>query len=90
MSEPPRKTDLVIAAMKRSDYVVALRIAKSFRMLTAVQKTNLVRAHEALHHPGTYRQLGYDPDELFRLGVATLQELYGSRICPLVYCSEPS
>lgn len=72
------KSDQVRELVRSSDFVAALRIAKSFRLgLTAEQRAILARAHEARLWGDTMRQMGRDPEAAFRQGVDLLSQLYG-------------
>jgi|10_taG_2_1085330.scaffolds.fasta_scaffold15437_3 hypothetical protein len=64
-------------AMRDENWQLALRIAARFPRL-GQQKTDIVRAHEALAHPHFYRQLGREPGELVRRGIAALKTRYGN------------
>lgn len=72
-----RKTDLVKKYVANNEWLAALRIASKFNMLSRSEKKDLVRAFECHHNPLFYEQLGFDPEELKKKGIATLQKLYG-------------
>lgn len=64
------------AAYAAGDYVGALRIAAKFPQLGA-EKEPITRAWAAHQNPGFYREIGHDPDALFRAGVAAIARRYG-------------
>lgn len=71
-----KKTDVVRSHVAAGQWVDALRIAHTFRMLKADDKRDLKRAHEALHNPAFYAQLGKSPSDLVMTGVGVLRRLY--------------
>ncbi len=69
------KLSLLREYMCRGDWDKAFRLASRFPCLGS-HRTAIVRAHEALHFSGFYRQLGYDPDILVEAGKKALIERY--------------
>lgn len=63
------------AAAAAGDWRGALSIAARFPRLGA-EGPDIKRAHEAMHHPHLYAQLGRDPDALVADGIAALRRRY--------------
>lgn len=63
------------AAAAQGDWKAALRIAAKFPQLGG-HGPRIIRAHEAGHNPGFYRQIGKDPSALVADGIAALKERY--------------
>lgn len=63
------------AAYAAGDYPAALRIAARFGQLGR-EKETITRAWAAYQNPAFYRELGRNPDELFRLGIAAIARRY--------------
>lgn len=83
MSEPPRKTDLVLEHMRNGRVREAVRIAHKFKLgLSTTDRAVIKRAHEAYdpQKQDFYRQLGKDPVQLIAHGLETLYQIYGHRI----------
>ena len=71
------KSDKVRAHVRAGEYDKALAITKGFRLgLTKNQSDAMIRAHECMHHPAFYRQIGINPEEAVSAGIKTLRELY--------------
>lgn len=79
MTEPPRKLDAVVAAMRRGDWPQAIKLAAKFQDLGA-EKAAILKAREALLRPGFQKQLGRDPAQLIAEGKAALQRRYGAHV----------
>jgi hypothetical protein len=71
--EPPKKIDLLRAAMAAGDWRQALSIANRFPRL-GEHKATITRAHNALQSPELYRQMGQDPVRLVAAGIVALRE----------------
>lgn len=76
MSEPPRKLDAVLDAIRAADWPKAINLAAKFPRLGDESK-DIMRAHEALTRPDFQRQLGRDPAALIDAGKAALVRRYG-------------
>lgn len=63
------------AKLAAGDHAGALRIAAKFPQLGA-EKEAITRAWQAIQSPGFYREVGKDPDELIRAGVAAIRTRY--------------
>lgn len=77
MKHEPLKTkhaDL-LEMMERGDWRAALKLAASFPVL-GEHKVAIERGWEAMVRPELYRQMGKDPDELVRAGIAALKARY--------------
>lgn len=72
-----KKTDLVKQYIKKGDWKSALKIASRFRILSKQDKKDLVRAHESIHNPQLYQQMGFNPSELQDRGINVLNRLWG-------------
>lgn len=70
------KTDKVRKLVADENYLEALKITKTFRMLKPADKTDLQRAYEASVRPDFYRQIGKNPDSLIAQGIEVLKKLY--------------
>lgn len=55
--------------------IEALRIVKSFRIMTKAQKSQIMRGFECTYNSGFYKQLGYDPAEEIEKAVKTAKEI---------------
>lgn len=69
------KLDKLKARAEAGDWKGALAIAARFPEL-GEHKAAIVRAHEAGHNPGFYRQIGKNPDDLIAGGIAALKARY--------------
>ena len=69
------KLDALKDAAAVGDWARALRIAARFPVL-GEHGAAIKRAHECIEHPGFYRQLGRDPEQAVRDGIAALRERY--------------
>ncbi len=76
---PQRKIDILIHHMRSGDWPAALSLASKFPRLGPHGPT-IKRAHEACCWPGFYRQLGKDPEQLFRAGIGALKDRYGRHL----------
>lgn len=74
-----KKIDLLINAMKLEDWKKALSIAAKFHDL-GVYKADIVRAHECIHYPDFYKQLGKNPEKLIQKGITALKIRYASKL----------
>ena len=74
-----RKIDTLVAYMRSENWPRALRLASTFPSL-GEHKAAIVRAHEALAHPGFYPQLGLDEATILDEGIAALRARYASRL----------
>jgi len=74
-----KKIDTLLAYMRSDNWPRALRLASSFPRL-GEHKAAIVRAHEALAHPGFYSQLGFDETSLLDEGIAALRARYASQL----------
>lgn len=63
------------ACYAAGDLVGALRVAARFPQL-GDEKEAITRAWAAVGNPAFYRELGQDPDALFRLGIDALRRRY--------------
>lgn len=63
-------------AYKSGNYREALRIAARFHEL-GDQKEAITRAWAAIQNPEFYIELGYNPDELERIGIKAISARYG-------------
>lgn len=70
------KLDKLKAAAAAGRWDDALAIAAKFPRL-GEHAAAIKRAHEALHSPGFFRQIGRDPDMLVQIGIDALRERYG-------------
>jgi hypothetical protein len=71
------KTEMIKRALRAGDSASALKIASRFHDRsddTLIFK----RGFDACRHPGFYRQLGKDPDQLVTAAVALLWRRFGS------------
>jgi hypothetical protein len=72
------KTDQIRAAWFRGDRIAALRIAAQF--FDRSNETMIFkRGMDANNHPGFYRQLGKEPQELVAAALALLQKRFDLR-----------
>src|SRR5262249_11435789 len=69
------KTDQIRAAWAAGDQIGALRIAARFFDRSAVTKT-FQRGMNAYNHPGFYRQLGKEPQELVQTALEILAKQF--------------
>lgn len=73
-----RKSDIVRELVKQKNYRKALAIAKKFVLgISREEQQKMVRAHECMVNPRFYEQLGIDPEEAIRSGIAVLTHIYG-------------
>ena len=72
-----KKIDLVKQHIQRGEWQSALKITSKFRMLSKQDKKDLVRAHESIHNPNLYKQLGFNPEDLKKRGIHVLNKLWG-------------
>ena len=73
-----RKSDLVRAAVSRSDFKTALKLAKDFKIgITREQASKMARAYECMLYPEFYRQLGINLVDAIEEGKAIVSKLYG-------------
>ena len=61
--------------MVSENWFAAIRYASKFPRLGS-HRTAILRAKDAIHNPGFYRQLGYQPEMIFADGIKALQERY--------------
>ena len=73
---PPKKIDLVRAAMAANDWRGAVAIAAKFPRL-GDEKDAIMAAQEAYTRPDFQRQLGRDVEALKAAGIAALRGKYG-------------
>lgn len=74
-----KKIDLLINAMKLEDWKKSLSISAKFHDL-GEYKADIVRAHEAIHHPDFYKQIGKNPEKLIQIGIKALKIRYSSKL----------
>lgn len=76
---PPTKLSLLLDAMRRHDYGVALKIAAHFPRIGDgdADRKIIKSAHEANVHPRFYVGLGKDPQVLVKHGIERLYHLWG-------------
>jgi hypothetical protein len=72
------KTDQIRTAWFRGDRIAALRIAARFFDRSDAMKS-FQRGMSANNHPGFYRQLGKEPQELVTAALALLQKRFDLR-----------
>jgi hypothetical protein len=72
------KTDQIRTAWFRGDRIAALRIAARFFDRSDATKS-FQRGMNANNHPGFYRQLGKEPQELVTAALALLQKRFDLR-----------
>lgn len=73
---PPRKIDRLRDLMRAGRWDAALALAARWpRLGDHAQAIRL--GHEAAAHPGFYRQLGKDPEQMREAGITALRERYG-------------
>jgi hypothetical protein len=83
MSEPARKTDIVLEHMRNAQWREAIRVAHNFKLgISSESRANLKRAHEAYDptKAAFYKSIGKDPVKLTARGIETLYEIYGARL----------
>ena len=73
--EPAKKID-TLRALMQTDMKAALRYAAKFPQL-GDERAPITRGAEATTKAEFYRQLGKDPKELVRAGIAALKRRYG-------------
>jgi hypothetical protein len=71
------KSERIKESLKDGDWVAALRLASRFHDRSSDTAT-FKRGFVAYRHPGFYRQLGKDPDQLVTAAVALLRGRFGS------------
>lgn len=69
------KLDKLKAAAAAGRWDDALSIAARFPRL-GEHAAAIKRAHEAMHSPGFYWQIGRDPDKLIQIGIDALKARY--------------
>ena len=74
---PVNKSQVARDMLRAGDTVGALRIVMDFRLMTPVQRRFITRAWAVRQNPSLYRQMGYDLDDSFALGIAALREVLG-------------
>ena len=72
------KTDQIRSAWAAGDQIGALRIAAQFFDRSAATKT-FQRGMDANNHPGFYRQLGKEPQELVKAALKVLAKRFDLR-----------
>ena len=72
------KLSRLLALLASGDEEGAMRIAARFPDL-GLQKEAITRGWDARQNPRLYRQLGRDPEALWRAGVEALRARYGAR-----------
>jgi hypothetical protein len=80
---PLQKTEKLLWLMRRGEHQAALALAATFKMgLTQEQKGDIKRAHEVncTTKAAFYRQLGKEPLELYKKGIAVLFDVWGHRL----------
>jgi hypothetical protein len=75
VSQPARKLDAVVSAMRAGQWNIALQLAAKFPRLGA-EEVDITRAREAILRPDFMRQLGKDPSVLIEAGKAALLRRY--------------
>src|SRR5262249_46372443 len=70
------KSQRIRDALEGNDWVAALRLASRFHDRSS-DTVMFKRGFDAYHHPGFYRQLGKDPDQLVTTAVALLRRRFG-------------
>lgn len=78
-SNPPRKLDFVLKAMRAGDWEKAISLAAKFPNL-GCEKRTIMQANEAIKRPDFQRQLGRCPAQLIALGQMALARRYGSYV----------
>jgi hypothetical protein len=71
------KSERIKSALAGGDWVAALRLASRFHDRSS-DTAMFKRGFDAYRHPGFYRQLGKDPDQLVTAAVALLWRRFGS------------
>jgi hypothetical protein len=71
------KSERIKSALANSDWVAALRLASRFHDRSS-DTAMFKRGFDAYQHPGFYRQLGKDPDQLVTAAVVRLWCRFGS------------
>jgi hypothetical protein len=74
-----QKIGTLVQCMRNDDWSRALPLASSFPRL-GEHRAAIVRAHEAIAHPGFYSQLGLDEATIVDEGIAALRARYASRL----------
>ena len=75
-----KKSEIVRAAVRESDWKKALQIAKDFRIgVTQEQRSKMAKAYECIVHPEFYRQIKVDIPEAIEQGKAVVKEYAESR-----------
>jgi hypothetical protein len=72
------KTDQIRSAWFRGDRIAALRIAAQF-FDRSTDTRIFKRGMDANNHPGFYRQLGKEPQELVTVALTLLQKRFNLR-----------
>ena len=74
---PVIKSQIARELLGAGDAVGALRIVKDFRLMTPEQRRFITRAWAVRQNPSFYRQMGYDLDDSFALGIGAMREVLG-------------
>jgi hypothetical protein len=71
------KSECIKQALRDGDWVAALRLASRFHDRSS-DTAMFKRGFDAYQHPGFYRQLGKDPNQLVAAAVIRLWRRFGS------------
>ena len=76
---PEKKTSIVRKLLAEGNHKKALGIAKGFRLrISKEESSQMNRAYECMVHREFYEQIGKDPEQEIKAGIAVLNKLYGA------------
>ena len=78
---PEKKTDIVRKLIAEGNHTKALAIAKGFKLgITKDESSQMNRAYECMVHRDFYEQIGKDPEQEIKAGIAVMNRLYGVKL----------